>query len=45
MKEYQIVIVKRFPFAIYYFIEENIINIFAAFHFSRNPKIWKQRIK
>ncbi len=37
--------VKRFPFGIYYFVKDDIINIFAIVHFSRNPKIWKQRKK
>jgi plasmid stabilization system protein ParE len=37
--------VKRFPFGIYYFLKDDIINIFAVIHFSRNPKIWKQRTK
>ncbi len=39
--------VKKFPFLIHYFIEENIhtINIMAIFHTSRKPKIWKERRK
>lgn len=36
---------KRFPFGIYYFVKDDIVNIFAVIHFSRNPKIWKQRKK
>ena len=38
-------VVKRFPFGIYYFIKDDLINIFAVVHFSRNPIIWKKRIK
>ena len=38
-------LVKRFPFGIYYFIKDDIINIFAVIHSSRNPKIWKKRTK
>lgn len=36
---------QKFPFGIFFFIEEDIINVIAIFHFSRNPKIWKDRIK
>ena len=38
-------VLKRFPFGVYFFIRKDIINIFAIFHFSRNPQIWKQRMK
>jgi len=38
-------VLSRFPFGIYYFIKNDIINVFAVFHFSRNPSIWKQRMK
>lgn len=37
-------LIKRFPFGIYYFVKGDIINVFAVFHFNRNPKIWKSRI-
>jgi len=36
-------VVKRFPFGVFYIIKGNIINVFAIFHFSRNPMIWKKR--
>jgi toxin ParE1/3/4 len=38
-------VLKRFPYSIYFIIQSNIIKIFAVFHNSRNPIIWKQRIK
>jgi plasmid stabilization system protein ParE len=37
------VLVKRFPYAIIFDVLEDEILIYAIFHFSRNPKRWKQR--
>jgi hypothetical protein len=34
---------QKFPFGIFFFITEDIINVIAIFHSSRNPKIWKSR--
>jgi len=38
-------VIKKFPFCIYYFIEEEVreIRVVAVFHNSRNPMIWKKR--
>ncbi len=44
-KKIRMAIVKRFPYGIYYFIREENIHVFAAFHFSRNPKVLRKRIK
>ena len=38
-------LVKRFPFSIFFYIEKDVINVFAVFHTYRNPKIWKNRFK
>jgi len=38
-------VVQRFPFGVYYIIHGNLINVFAVFNFSRNPAIWKKRLK
>ena len=38
-------ITQKFPFGIFFFVEKNIINVIAIFHFSRNPKILKDRLK
>ena len=38
-------IVKRFPYGIYFYIANENINVFAVFHFSRNPKRLRRRIK
>lgn len=37
----------KFPFLIHYSIDEvnQIVEIFAIIHTSRNPKIWKQKSK
>lgn len=37
-------IVKKFPFVIYFRIADDIIQIIAIFHTSRNPEIWNERI-
>ena len=37
--------VKRFPFILVYHVGEEVINIFAVFHTSKNPLIWKNRMR
>lgn len=36
-------IVNRFPYLIFFTVDAPIINVFALFHTSRNPKIWKMQ--
>jgi len=43
-KKIRMAIINRFPFGIFYYVKGEVINVFAIFHFSRNPKIWKKRI-
>lgn len=31
----------RFPYGIFYLIDENKIIVISVFHLSRNPKLWK----
>lgn len=38
-------IVKRFPYGIYFYVVADVINVFAVFHFSRNPKVLRKRLK
>lgn len=38
-------VVKRFPFSIYFTIINEQIIVFAVFHHSRNPIVWKNRLK
>ncbi len=33
----------HFPYVFYFYISDDVINIFAVFHTSRNPLIWKKR--
>jgi len=42
-KNIRSVALMRFPFSVYYLIEEEVIIILAIFHHSRNPKEWRQR--
>jgi plasmid stabilization system protein ParE len=46
-KDVRCMLVKKFPFMIHYTINEEsyLIEIFAIFHTSRNPKIWNSRTK
>ena len=39
--------IEKFPFLIHYKIDEDqkLIQVFAIFHTSRNPKIWKRNPK
>lgn len=37
-------LVSRFPFSIYFEIEEGLITIFAILHQRRSPDYWKSRI-
>jgi toxin ParE1/3/4 len=43
-KQIRMSIVKRFPYGIYFYIAGDFINVFAVFHFSRNPKAIGKRI-
>lgn len=36
--------VKKFPFVIYFQVEEYAIKVIAIFHTSRNPEIWNVRV-
>lgn len=36
-------IIQRFPFSIFYRIEDNVILVIAILHGSRNPQSWKNR--
>jgi len=38
-------VMKKFPFIIYYKVKETIIKVIAIFHSSRNPEIWKERVE
>ncbi|EJL72879.1 type II toxin-antitoxin system RelE/ParE family toxin [Chryseobacterium populi] len=44
-ENFRIVFLKKFPFGIHYFYdeEENLIEIYSVFHTSRDPENWKAR--
>jgi plasmid stabilization system protein ParE len=44
-KQIRMSIVKRFPYGIYFYVTGDIINVFAVFHFSRNPKVLRKRLR
>src|SRR5687767_7813809 len=37
-------LVDRFPYAVLFTVEDDLILVFAVFHTSRNPLIWRGRI-
>ena len=38
-------VVRRFPFAIFYTVSADEIEVVAVFHSRRNPKKWKSRVR
>jgi plasmid stabilization system protein ParE len=44
-KKTRMSIVKRFPYGLYFYVRDAILNVFAVFHFSRNPKVWRKRLR
>jgi len=41
-KSIRCALVPRFPYGIYYFVDESKIIVMAVFHLSRNPKLWQK---
>jgi plasmid stabilization system protein ParE len=37
-------LIRRFPYAVFYELSEATVTIYAAFHTSRNPDKWRQRL-
>ncbi|MEA2043067.1 MAG: type II toxin-antitoxin system RelE/ParE family toxin [Bacteroidota bacterium] len=44
-KQIRKAVVKRFPYSLFFYEDNFTINIFAVFHSSRNPVIWKKRFE
>jgi plasmid stabilization system protein ParE len=44
LKNIRRILIRRFPYAVYYLYEESVIVVLAVFHFKRNPKSWFQRL-
>jgi plasmid stabilization system protein ParE len=36
---------KRFPYQIFYVVEEHRVVVLAVFHASRNPSVWQRRTR
>ncbi len=41
--EIRCALVRRFPYGVYYWIEDERIVVLAIFHSSRDPKVWQSR--
>lgn len=38
-------VVRRFPFAVFYEITANEVQVVSVFHSRRNPEVWKSRVR
>ncbi|HRN93931.1 MAG: hypothetical protein M9931_06115 [Chitinophagales bacterium] len=43
-KEIRKIKTKRFPFGIFYVVQEDVITVIAILHLARYPKTWRTRI-
>jgi plasmid stabilization system protein ParE len=43
-KQVRRVLLRRFPYGLFYVIEEQMIVVVACFHASRDPKQWQRRV-
>jgi toxin ParE1/3/4 len=41
---YRRCLLRRFPYAAYYQVEESRVTVYAVFHTSRDPEKWRQRL-
>jgi len=39
------VVVRRFPFAVFYEVASDEVHVIAVFHSRRDPEIWKARVR
>lgn len=39
------VLTKKFPFCIYYKVDDGQVTVFAVLHFRRSPDAWQQRLE
>jgi plasmid stabilization system protein ParE len=42
-KQLRRALIRRFPFGIFYVVDEDAIHVLAVFHGKRNPKRWMER--
>lgn len=45
MKDVRRALLKRFPYSVFYRLDENEIIVRAIFHHSRHPARWKRRLR
>jgi plasmid stabilization system protein ParE len=38
-------ILRRFPYEIFYAVEDNVLAVYAVFHCSQDPERWKSRLR
>ena len=43
-ENYRRVLVRRFPYAVIYEHVEDVVTVYAVFHTSRNPDVWRERL-
>jgi plasmid stabilization system protein ParE len=43
-KQIRRALIRRFPFGVFYVVDEDSIHVLAVFHGKRNPKQWQQRV-
>ena len=39
------ILIKRFPYAIFYVVTDGIVYVSSVTHLSRDPKLWRSRLK
>lgn len=43
-KDYRRVLVRRFPYAVFYETDNGSVSVYCVFHCSQDPDKWKQRL-
>ena len=43
-ENYRRVLVRRFPFAVFYEHEDGVVSVYGIFHTTRDPAAWQQRL-
>lgn len=44
-RELRRALTRRFPYGVFYIVEETKIIVFAVFHAKRDPALWKERYR
>jgi plasmid stabilization system protein ParE len=43
-EQYRRRMVRRFPYAVFYEYDEDVVRVYAVFHCSQNPNKWRRRL-